>query len=250
MRFFGFAAGGLALWIALSAAAVVASGAFGGPTLSLGLDLQSGARLVYAAEGASPHDLELAADVVRRRIASIDSDAQVYVDGDRIAIELEGSDDDAADARELIADNAHLEFRAIDDAFDVASRVPSPPSGVTTESEVVPIGHEDPQHRTTYFAATGPGARERLRSIAPALDLGARELLIGERTAWERVEGAPSGFRTYVAERAAPVDGTMVADAYASLDPNVQVPTRRRRERRTRSRSGCVRGRCRRRCGS
>lgn len=225
MRFLGFAAGGLALWIALSAVAVVASGAVGGPALSLGLDLQSGVRLLYAAEGASARDLELAADVVRRRIESIDADAQVYVAGDRIAIELEGSEHDAAAARSLIAENAHLEFRALDDAFDVASRVPSPPAGVTTESEVVPLGFEGEQHRTTYFAATGPGARERLRSIAPALDLGARELLIGERTAWEEVEGAPSGFRTYVAERTAPVDGTMVTDAYASVDSYNQMPT-------------------------
>ncbi|MBZ0119474.1 MAG: hypothetical protein K8H88_20965 [Sandaracinaceae bacterium] len=173
--------------------ALVLAGAVAGVTtaiigVDLGLDLEGGARFVYALrvpEGADEDRLAAQArDVIASRIDAVGlRDVSLYARGGQIVLEVPGLDAQTFEIlRSTVPRSAHLEIAAVDDA--AADPIDRPPS--------------DPRDRESLAAA-----------IAGLTPPGGRRFVIGqdEYGAW----------RTYVLETEGALEGH-IQDAEVIID--------------------------------
>jgi len=242
LRIFGFVAGACSLLVFVLAGCLLLPTCAGpelmpdAGRLTPGLDFEGGAQLVYSIDVPEDADrdeaLSMVIDIIGDRLDDTDVTAAVFRRGDDVVVELPGVDaETVAQVMEPIGHSAHLEFRVVDDLSEVIATLDRIPVDIERDTETTSAGEEHPMVRASYLRATGEGARERLAGFVQQIDAGDREIVIGVDDYWEGGgdpydPSAPPerAFRTWVVHREAPVDGTMVADAYVGQDSQANRP--------------------------
>jgi preprotein translocase subunit SecD len=208
------------------------------PRLSQGLDFQGGAVLTYELVVPDGVDPDVAADqaieVLRGRLDAVGSAASVWGHGSEIRVEIPGTDAESLErTRGAIGRSSTLELRVVDDLSTVLDAVTELPMDMSRETETL-TSFRDPVGgvlSTSYLTASGPAARAELERIVAALEpQGELEILLGRVESYDAPDPATAvpSWRTYVVERRVHVDGSMVADAFVSVDdmmgrPNVMI---------------------------
>jgi preprotein translocase subunit SecD len=179
--------------------------------------------------------VEQARETISNRIDEMGlKEASVTAQDADIVVEVPGADEaDFQRIRDIISKTARLEFKIVDDEASFARDLTDLPEGVTTQSETVSAGPNNPSVASTYLVARGLNARRTLSDYADALRAEGKipddhDLLLGELDPVDD-EDTPSGnqpaaWRTYYVHHRSEVTGQEIEDSFVANDPQTNKP--------------------------